>query len=92
MPGTKCEECQVGRCRPVAMTYMRRLGSHMVVFPNAPACRCDMCGETRFDPGFLQIMQTMMESFARGPEKNARKKKPVAGPSREWTPVRESSK
>jgi hypothetical protein len=64
----------------------------MVVFPNAPACRCDMCGQTRFDPGFLQIMQTLMENFARAPQNSTRKKTPVAGTAQEWTPVRESSK
>ena len=92
MSSTKCDECQVGRCRPAPMTYIRRLGSHMVVFPNAPACRCDMCGRTNFDPGFLQTMQAMMESYTRNPNKYAHKKTTLAGPPQEWTPVRGSSK
>jgi hypothetical protein len=92
MSYTKCDECHVGRCQPMPMTYMRKLGSHMVILPNAPACRCDMCGRTSFDPGFLQTMQTMMESFARNPQKTERKKTPVTEPTHEWAPVRGSSK
>ena len=92
MSSTKCEECYVGRYQPVTITYMRRLGSKMLVLPNAPANRCDMCGHVDFDPGFLQTMQAMMANYARNPQMSGRKKTPVAELPREWPSVRGSSK
>lgn len=91
MLSDKCEECQVGRCRPVALTYMRKVGSHMVVLPNAPADKCDMCGSVNFDPGFLLVMQSMLEKLARTPQKSGRKQTPVTELPQEWTPVRRGS-
>ncbi len=88
MSSIKCEECQVGRLRPVALTYMRKLGSHMVVLPDAPADKCDMCGRVNFDPGFLLTMQTMLEKLTRDPQESSRKKAPVTELPQEWTPVR----
>ncbi len=87
MSRVKCGECQVGRRQPVALTYMRNLGPHMVVLPNAPADKCDMCGNVNFDPGFLLAMQTMLDKLTRDPQKNGRKQAPVTELSQEWTPV-----
>lgn len=83
----KCEECQVGRCQPVALTYMRQAGSHMVILPNAPANKCDMCGCVNFDPGFLLAMQSMLEKLAKDPQKSGRKTAPMTGLLQKWTPV-----
>jgi hypothetical protein len=67
---------------------MRKVGEHMVVLPNAPAIKCDMCGGVNFDPGFLLTMQTMLEKLAGDPQKSGRKKAPVTELPQEWTPVR----
>ena len=87
----KCEECQVGRCQPLALTYMRKLGSHMVVLPSAPATKCDMCGHVNFDPGFLLAMDNMLETLARDPQKSGHKVAPVTELPQEWNPVRRGS-
>jgi hypothetical protein len=92
MATVKCDQCQIGRCRPVEMTYMRKLGSYMVVLPNAPAGRCDVCGQVSFDRIFLETMQTLMENFVRDPQRSRQKKTSVTEPSPEWTPLRGTSK
>jgi len=91
MPSAKCEECHIGRCRPVVLTYMRNLGPHMVVFPNAPASKCDMCGSVSFDPGFLLTMQSMLEGLSEDPQQGERKKPSFTGQPQDWTPVRRGS-
>lgn len=48
----KCPECRIGRYRAVTLPYIRPLGKRMLVLPNAPALRCDMCGEVVFDDQF----------------------------------------
>lgn len=91
MSSVKCEECQVGRSQRMALTYMRKLGSHMVVLPNAPATKCDMCGRVNFDPGFLLAMRTMLEKLAKDPQKSGQKKVPVTELPQDWNPVRRGS-
>ena len=92
MATVKCGYCQIGRCRPVEMTYMRKLGSHMVILPNAPATRCDVCGLVSFDRIFLKMMQRLMENFVRDPQRSSRKKTAVNELKPEWTPVRGTGK
>ncbi len=87
----RCEECQVGRCRPVTSTYMRKLGPHMVVFPDAPAHKCDMCAHVHFDLGFLLVMQNMLENLSGNSQKGSRKQMPVTGYPQGWTPIAKGS-
>ena len=65
MAGDPCNECGVGRCKPVTLPYMRMFGMHMVVLPNAPASKCDVCGVVDFKPEFLLAMQVMLEEIAK---------------------------
>lgn len=65
MSGDPCNECGVGRCKPVTLPYMRMFGMHMVVLPNAPASKCDVCGVVDFKPEFLLAMQVMLEEIAK---------------------------
>ena len=38
----RCEECGIGRCRPVTTPYLMKLGKHMLVMPDSPAYVCDI--------------------------------------------------
>ena len=91
MSSVKCEDCQVGRCQPMAMTYMRNLGPRMVVLPNAPANKCDMCGRVNFDPGFLSMMQSILEELIEDRQQDGRDKSPIADRHQGWTPVGKGS-
>lgn len=84
----KCEECQIGLCKPISMTYMRRAGSHMILLPDAPATRCDMCGEVKFDSGFLLTMQVLLEKMTEKRSKGEPKKTKFNDRQQNWTPVR----
>ncbi len=88
MSSVKCEECHIGRCKPVALTYMRRVGRHMVILPDAPARKCDMCGSSLFEPDFLLTMQILLEKMTEDRSQGERRKQPIADRQQEWTPVR----
>lgn len=88
MSSDKCEECHIGRCKPVFMTYMRKVGRYIVMLPDAPACRCDMCGDVRFDSGFLLTMQVLLEKMTEDSTRGGQKKQPVADLKQEWAPIR----
>ena len=88
MSSSKCEECQIGHCKPVMLTYMRKVGRHMVILPDAPARKCDICGSSHFDSSFLLTMQVLLEQLTVGGRQSEPKKQPVADPQLEWTPAR----
>ena len=82
-----CEECLVGRRHPTVLPYMRMFGPHMIVLPNAPASKCDMCGHVDFQPEFLVTMQLMLEEIAKDQRAAEPKKKPVAERQTGWRPA-----
>lgn len=88
MASDKCDECYIGRCKPVSLTYMRKVGRHIVMLPDAPAYRCDMCGNIEFDAGFLLTMQVLLEKMTSNTTRGGRKKQPVTDIQQDWTPVR----
>ena len=57
---------------------MRIFGTHMIILPNAPASKCDMCGKVDFQPEFLLTMQVMLEEIAKEQRSGGVKKGPVA--------------
>lgn len=65
MLDNQCDDCLVGRCRPAVLPYLRLFGTHMIVLPNAPASKCDMCGKVDYQPEFLLTMQVMLEEIAK---------------------------
>lgn len=91
MSVAKCEDCQIGRCHAVELTYMRNLGPHMVVLPEAPATKCDMCRRVNFDPGFLSTMQAILDELVEDQRQDGRTKSPIADRYPEWTPVGKGS-
>lgn len=85
MLGNQCDECLIGRCRPAVLPYLRLFGTHMIVLPNAPASKCDMCGRTDYQPEFLLTMQVMLEEIAKDQRSGGLNKAPVADRPSNWT-------
>jgi hypothetical protein len=83
----KCEECLVGRCQPSALPYIHKFGPHLIVLPNAPATRCDMCGHIAFEPTFLLAMHALLEQTARAQMQARTPAPPLKGRSQRWTPA-----
>lgn len=81
----QCEECLVGRCQPSALPYVHRFGPHIVVLPNAPATRCDMCGNVAYEGAFLLAMHALLEQTAREQLKSKAAKPRVKGRTQRWT-------
>ena len=87
MLGNQCDECYVGRYRPVVLPYLRMFGTHMIVLPNAPASKCDVCGKIDYQPEFLLTMQVMLEEIAKEQRSGGIAKGPVADRPPKWTPA-----
>ena len=87
MAGDPCDECGVGRCKSIALPYLRMFGTHMIVLPNAPASKCDVCGAVDFQPEFLLTMQVMLEKIAKDQRSAGLAKKPSADRRSDWTPA-----
>ncbi len=87
MSAVSCDECLVGRNRLVVLPYLRMFGTHMIVMPNAPASKCDMCGRVNYQPEFLLMMQVMLEEIAKDQRSRGLAKKPVTEQRPKWTPV-----
>lgn len=83
----QCEECLVGRCQPSILPYIHRFGPHMVVLPNAPATRCDMCGNVAYEGTFLMVVHALLEQTAREQMKTTANKPRLKGRTQRWTPA-----
>ena len=86
----RCEECGIGRCRPVTTPYLMKLGKHMLVMPDSPAYVCDICGNRFFDDEFLNGVHYLLEQAAADSRRRARRRQ-VARPEPAMpTPARRS--
>ncbi len=88
MAPNQCDECYVGRHHQALLPYMRLFGTHMIILPNAPASRCDVCGEVAYEPRFLMTMQLMLEEIAKEQRSRGVAKQRVRERRPDWTPVR----
>ena len=87
MSGDQCNECGVGRCKLVILPYLRMFGTHMIVLPNAPASKCDVCGTVDYQPEFLLTMQVMLEEIAKDQRSGGLAKTPATKRRPGWTPA-----
>ena len=55
-----CEECRIGRLHATQATYLQPLLDQILVFPHAPALRCDVCGALEFDILFTDMMEALI--------------------------------
>lgn len=78
----QCEECGIGRCRPVSAPYLLKIGKHMLVMPDSPAYVCDICGNRFFDDDFLDGVHYLLEQAAADSRRHARRRQaPRPGPA-----------
>ncbi len=83
----KCNECGVGRYQPVNLPYIRSLGSRVMVLPNAPASKCDMCGQVQFDPRFEYTLQFMLDQLVESPHPSKTIPQAATEPISAWSNV-----
>lgn len=81
----KCDECGVGRCQQTNLPYIRSLGSRVMVLPNAPATKCDMCGQVQFDPRFEYTLQFMLDQLVEPKQKTKVLPQAVTDPLSAWS-------
>lgn len=55
-----CEECRIGRLHVTQATYLQPFLDRILVFPHAPALRCDVCGALEFDALFADMMDALI--------------------------------
>ena len=82
MSSIRCEECGIGRCRPISTPYLLKIGKHMLVMPDSPAYACDICGNRFFDDEFLNGVHYLLEQAAEDSRRRARRRQ---------APLRESA-
>lgn len=74
MSSIRCEECGIGRCRPISTPYLLKIGKHMLVMPDSPAYACDICGNRFFDDEFLNGVHYLLEQAAEDSRRRARRR------------------
>ena len=55
-----CDVCHIGRVHLVAAAFMFPFGERMLLYPQAPAEICDVCGHTRYDPLFVGLIESLI--------------------------------
>ena len=58
-----CKKCRIGRLHPFTTAYLALLEEQMMVVPDAPAAKCDMCSQIVYDGRFLHNMQKLIDQF-----------------------------
>ncbi|MCP5095256.1 MAG: hypothetical protein GY943_06875 [Chloroflexi bacterium] len=57
---TVCSKCRIGRLHPLSTPFLTKLDNQMLVVPDAPAYRCDMCTQLLYDEYFLHNLQKLI--------------------------------
>jgi hypothetical protein len=55
-----CTNCGVGSLKPTKITYLRKVGTLMVMLPNFAAWKCDACHFTRYDNAALARIEHIL--------------------------------
>jgi YgiT-type zinc finger domain-containing protein len=55
-----CPSCQVGRLRPIRTTYAHIYDDTLIQMPNIAAWKCDVCGETFYDPDAVRRIEVLV--------------------------------
>ena len=55
-----CAECHIGRFHQTRATYLQLLPDYVLVFPHAPAMRCDVCARIEFDTLFTDMLEALI--------------------------------
>lgn len=55
-----CPNCRIRRLREVSLTFVKMIGSQLLVAPLAPANKCTVCQHVEFDYDFLLAINQMI--------------------------------
>ncbi len=87
-----CKSCRFGRYHAVDQTYMSQYDDQFLIINNAPAHRCDLCGDTRFDDAFTKQLRLFLDELvSRAPQKNEPFFQEINPHLQFWYPARRSS-
>jgi YgiT-type zinc finger domain-containing protein len=59
-----CDDCRIGRMWSTRATYLYPVGEQVLVYAQAPALACDVCGNVEFDPLFADLMEALIMDTA----------------------------
>jgi len=87
----KCPKCRIGRFHPTNALFLYWLDRQAMIWPDAPARVCDVCGSLEFEDGFLHRMEFFIDrldhqpSFQESPPAHF-----TPDEQSEWQPTRRS--
>jgi len=86
----ECPRCQIGFCKPHAVTFARIHNGHVVSAPHTPRYTCDICGYQEFEPEALERLLRLVGESLKKPAQHTRRR-PAALPT-EGKPKRKPRK
>ncbi len=55
-----CPRCQIGRCHPDRITYVRMFEGSLLRVPNMPAYTCDVCGYQELEAAAMTRLELLV--------------------------------
>lgn len=87
----ECTHCRLGHYQLDRLPYFTFLDEQLMVIPNVPAYRCDMCGHIRFNELFLYNLQYLIDRLTdRAPDDNLPHWVVQSEQAPEWSATRRS--
>lgn len=89
----QCEQCFVGRYRQATMPYLCWVDDRKVVVPGAPGFQCDICGDSYYNPDFIQHLHRLIDrSAVSGRQSSTTQRSVATGSTEGGQPIRRSAK
>ena len=89
----QCEQCYVGRYRQETMPYFCWVDDRKVIVPGAPGFQCDVCGDSYYNPDFIQYLHRLIDRSAVSSRHNSATQRSVAtGSKKGGQPIGRSAK
>jgi YgiT-type zinc finger domain-containing protein len=63
-----CPRCQIGRCQPGQITYVRMYNGMLLTVPNMQVYTCDVCGYEEFEPEAIERLDSLAPETDFSPE------------------------
>lgn len=60
----QCKQCYVGRYRESDMPYLCWIDKREVMVPDVPGFQCDICGDSFYNPEFIQHLHRLIDRGA----------------------------
>lgn len=87
-----CNQCGIGRSRPVRALYLSSMAGQVVIVPDAPAELCDVCGEILYDHKFVRHLDHLIvHSTGSDKQATASQRRALSASGLNWSPLRRST-